>query len=129
MFRSDFLPPAAHIHAIERMKKQTPVSRSGRFAHGPGADVAAFSESISFDWRLWLRDEIIFLLGEITELQKSLVPLGEKTADVLTPGYTPLQRAQPVYSAHHALAYVEMRERDCDRLWDCWQRVNVCPLG
>ena len=48
---------------------------------------------------------------------------------MLIPGYTHLQRAQPVYLAHHLLAYVEMLERDCERLWDCHSRVNVCPLG
>jgi len=48
---------------------------------------------------------------------------------VLIPGYTHVQRAQPVYLAHHLLAYVEMLERDCERLWDCHSRVNVCPLG
>jgi argininosuccinate lyase len=199
------------------MKKISPVSRSGRFAHGPGAEVARFTESISFDrrlWRhdllgslahaamlrkigvlsraeagaitrglkaiareieagkfkwqpgledvhmnieaeltrrvpagaklhtarsrndqvaldlrLWLRDEIILLLGEIADLQRALVALGEKNAGVLIPGYTHLQRAQPVYLAHHLLAYVEMLERDCERLWDCHSRVNVCPLG
>ena len=47
----------------------------------------------------------------------------------IIPGYTHLQRAQPVYLAHHLLAYVEMLERDCERLWDCHSRVNVCPLG
>jgi argininosuccinate lyase len=62
-------------------------------------------------------------------LQRALVVLGERNADVLIPGYTHLQRAQPVYFAHHLLAYVEMFERDCDRLWDCHSRVNVCPLG
>jgi len=199
------------------MKKTSPVSRSGRFAHGPGAEVARFTESISFDqrlWRhdilgslahvamlrktgvlskaeagaiarglkiiageiaagkfrwkseledvhmnieaeltrrvpagaklhtarsrndqvaldlrLWLRDEIIVLLAEIADLQRALVSLGEKNADVLIPGYTHLQRAQPVYLAHHLLAYVEMLERDCERLWDCHSRVNICPLG
>ncbi len=199
------------------MKKSSPVSRSGRFATGPGADVAQFSESISFDhrlWRhdiagslahaamlqkiglltrsehavivrglkaiareieqgkfrwkleledvhmnleaeltrrvpagaklhtgrsrndqvaldmrLWLRDEILVLLGEIVGLQQSLVRLGEQNADVLIPGYTHMQRAQPVYFAHHLLAYVEMLERDCERLWDGLDRVNVCPLG
>ncbi len=55
--------------------------------------------------------------------------LGERYADVLIPGYTHLQRAQPVYLAHHLLAYVEMLERDCERFWDCHSRVNVCPLG
>ena len=199
------------------MKKLSPVSRSGRFADGPAAEVARFTESISFDrrlWRqdilgsvahatmlteigvltkkelraivkgldaiakeiaagkfkwkpeledvhmnieanltkrvpagaklhtarsrndqvaldlrLWLRDEIITLLREIADLQRVLVSLGEKNSDVLIPGYTHLQRAQPVYLAHHLLAYVEMLERDCERLWDCHSRVNVCPLG
>jgi argininosuccinate lyase len=69
------------------------------------------------------------LLGEIVNLQRALVVMGERNADVLIPGYTHLQRAQPVYLAHHLLAYVEMFERDCERLWDCHSRVNVCPLG
>ena len=199
------------------MSKKSPTSRSGRFASGPAADVAQFTESISFDWRLWkhdilgsmahaemlrtigvltkkectaivrgldaigkeikagkfkwlpeledvhmnieaeltkrvpagaklhtarsrndqvaldvrlwLRDEITALLKEIADLQRSLVSLGEKYSDVIIPGYTHMQRAQPVYFAHHLLAYVEMLERDCERLWDCHSRVNICPLG
>jgi argininosuccinate lyase len=199
------------------MKKTAVVSRSGRFASGPAADVAAFSESISFDWRLWkhdimgsiahaamlekigvltraelkairggleqigqeiadggfewkqeledvhmnieaeltrrvpagaklhtgrsrndqiatdirmwLRDEIAGLAGEIRALQMSLVRLGGQNATVIIPGYTHLQRAQPVYFAHHLLAYVEMLDRDHGRLTDGFQRVNVCPLG
>jgi argininosuccinate lyase len=199
------------------MKKTSPVSRSGRFASGPGADVAKFTESISFDWRLWrhdllgsmahatmlrriglltraeqieivkgleaigqeidagkfrwkseledvhmnieaeltrrvpvgaklhtgrsrndqvaldmrlwLRDELVDLAGEIRSLQKSLVALGARNAEVLIPGYTHLQRAQPVYLAHHLLAYVEMLDRDHQRLAQCFRRVNICPLG
>ena len=87
------------------------------------------NDQVALDMRLWLRDEIILLLGDIANLQRALVSLGEKNADVLIPGYTHLQRAQPVYLAHHLLAYVEMLERDCERLWDCHSRVNVCPLG
>ncbi len=87
------------------------------------------NEQVALDVRLWLRDEIVLLLGEIADLQRTLVSLGEKNADVVIPGYTHLQRAQPVYLAHHLLAYVEMLERDCERLWDCHSRVNVCPLG
>jgi argininosuccinate lyase len=87
------------------------------------------NDQIALDIRLWLRDEITLLLGDIANLQRALVTLGEKNADVLIPGYTHLQRAQPVYLAHHLLAYVEMLERDCERLWDCHSRVNICPLG
>jgi argininosuccinate lyase len=87
------------------------------------------NDQVALDVRLWLRDEINALLGEIANLQRALVSLGEKNSDVLIPGYTHLQRAQPVYLAHHLLAYVEMLERDCERLWDCHSRVNVCPLG
>jgi argininosuccinate lyase len=87
------------------------------------------NDQVALDVRLWLRDEITALLGEIAGLQRALVSLGEKNADVVIPGYTHLQRAQPVYLAHHLLAYVEMLERDCERLWDCYSRVNICPLG
>ena len=87
------------------------------------------NDQIVLDVRLWLRDEIVLLLGEMADLQRALVGLGKKNADVLIPGYTHLQRAQPVYLAHHLLAYVEMLERDCERFWDCYSRVNVCPLG
>jgi len=195
----------------------TPVSRSGRFTGGPGEDVARFTESISFDWRLWrhdihgslahaamlqrigvlsraelkaiekglvaiakeieagkftwkpeledvhmnieaeltrrvpagaklhtarsrndqvaldvrmwLRDEVIDFSGELRDLQRALVELGERHASVIIPGYTHLQRAQPVYLAHHLLAYVEMLDRDFGRLRDCFNRLNVCPLG
>lgn len=87
------------------------------------------NDQVALDVRLWLREEITALLGETVGLQRALVALGEANADVLLPGYTHLQRAQPVSFAHHLLAYVEMLERDCERLWDCYSRVNVCPLG
>jgi argininosuccinate lyase len=199
------------------VKRQFPVSRSGRFSDGPGADVAQFTESVSFDWRLWeqdilgslahaamlqkigvlskaellqiesalndiareicedrfpwnpasedvhmnieeeltlrtiagaklhtgrsrndqialdmrmwLRDEIIELSRTLRALQAALLALARKYSEVVLPGYTHLQRAQPVFFAHHLMAYMEMFERDCGRLVDCFHRVNVCPLG
>jgi len=205
------------FRVIERMKNKSPVSRSGRFARAVSADVAQFTESISFDWRLWrhdilgsmahaemlhkigvlkknelhaivrgldqigkeikagkfkwkreledvhmnieaeltkrvpagaklhtarsrneqvaldvrmwLMDEIIELALELRDLKEALVELADKNSDVIIPGYTHLQRAQPVYFAHHILAYVEMFERDHDRLDDCYLRMNVCPMG
>ena len=87
------------------------------------------NDQIALDMRLWLREEITALRLAIQGLQAALVELGEKYADVVIPGYTHLQRAQPVYLAHHLLAYVEMLERDQGRLQDCHARANVCPLG
>ena len=88
------------------------------------------NDQVALDVRLWLRDEITALLGEIAGLQRALVCARRETMPTcIIPGYTHLQRAQPVYLAHHLLAYVEMLERDCERLWDCHSRVNVCPLG
>ena len=87
------------------------------------------NDQIALDIRLWLRDEIVALINEVGGLKRSLVELATKYEDVIIPGYTHLQRAQPVYFAHHLLAYVEMLERDDERMAECLGRVNVCPLG
>ena len=87
------------------------------------------NDQVALDLRLWLRDELMNLSEELRGLQEALVNLAEKHAAVLLPGYTHLQRAQPVSFAHHLLAYVEMIERDRARLLDAFDRVNVCPLG
>jgi argininosuccinate lyase len=87
------------------------------------------NDQVALDMRMWLRDEIVGLTQEIRVLQKALVELGVKNAGQLMPGYTHLQRAQPVYFAHHLLAYVEMLARDRERIGDCLKRVNHCPLG
>jgi argininosuccinate lyase len=87
------------------------------------------NDQVALDLRLWLRDEIIALGEEVRDLQRALVELGARHPAVVIPGYTHLQRAQPVYFAHHLLAYVEMLERDYERLGDCFRRANVCPLG
>src|SRR5206468_6624300 len=60
---------------------------------------------------------------------KAFAGLGEANSAIIIPGYTHLQRAQPVYFAHHLLAYVEMLARDQERFRECLARVNVCPLG
>jgi len=87
------------------------------------------NDQVALDVRMWLRDEIVYLRHELRLLQRALVELGDKNFGVVIPGYTHLQRAQPVLLAHHLLAYVEMFARDQERLRDCFCRVNVCPLG
>lgn len=87
------------------------------------------NDQVALDMRLWLRDETLALESELRALQRALVRLAEENPTVVVPGYTHLQRAQPVLFGHHLLAYVEMLERDRDRLADSLERVNVCPLG
>ncbi len=87
------------------------------------------NDQVALDMRLWLREQIVELRNEIRLLQRALVEFGEREWEVAIPGYTHLQRAQPVFLAHHLLAYVEMLARDGQRLRECFVRVNVCPLG
>jgi argininosuccinate lyase len=80
------------------------------------------NDQVALDLRLYLRAECSRISGQIREMQKALVELATRHEAVIIPGYTHLQRAQPVYFAHHLLAYVEMLERDLDRLRDCRRR-------
>ena len=87
------------------------------------------NDQVALDLRLYLRDECDAISELLRELQRSLVGLAERNKDIIIPGYTHLQRAQPVYFAHHLLAYVEMLDRDLGRVADCRKRINVLPLG
>ncbi|MCW5666209.1 MAG: argininosuccinate lyase [Piscinibacter sp.] len=87
------------------------------------------NDQVATDVRLWLRDEIDGLAALLGELQRALVDLAEKNAEVILPGFTHLQVAQPVSFGHHLLAYVEMFARDAERLADVRRRTNRLPLG
>ncbi len=87
------------------------------------------NDQVATDIRLYLRDECDALGEFVRALQCALVELGTRESAVIIPGYTHLQRAQPVFFAHHLLAYVEMLERDRGRIADARKRLNVLPLG
>lgn len=87
------------------------------------------NDQVALDLRLYLREEADALAAALRAMQRALVALGARHAEVIIPGYTHLQRAQPVYFAHHLLAYVEMFDRDHGRLLDARRRLNVMPLG
>ncbi len=87
------------------------------------------NDQVATDVRLWLRGEIDAISGLLVELQRSLLSVAQKNVDVILPGFTHLQVAQPVSFGHHMLAYVEMFARDADRLQDVRKRVNYLPLG
>lgn len=87
------------------------------------------NDQVALDMRLYLREESKKVQRLIKELLCVLLTLAEKHAATIMPGYTHLQRAQPVTLGHHLLAYVCMLIRDCERLSDAQKRANVCPLG
>jgi len=87
------------------------------------------NDQVALDIRMYLRDEIAKIHELLAALQKVLVGLADRHRDVVLPGYTHLQRAQPVLFGHHLLAYYEMFQRDRGRLEDCFRRLNMMPLG
>lgn len=87
------------------------------------------NDQVALDIRLYLRDEVDSLCGEIADFQRALVGLAARHDTAIMPGFTHLQHAQAVLFAHHLLAYVEMFARDIERLRDCRKRINVMPLG
>ncbi|MDK2821310.1 MAG: argininosuccinate lyase [Clostridia bacterium] len=87
------------------------------------------NDQVTLDLRLYLKDEINSIKDLLTGLQRVLVDIASEHIDTILPGYTHLQKAQPVTLAHHLLAYFEMFYRDYQRLNDCLERVNILPLG
>lgn len=87
------------------------------------------NDQVATDFRLLARDACGIIIGNLIELRTALLELARRHETAIMPGYTHLQRAQPVLLAHHLLAYFEMLDRDEQRLWSCQARLNVLPLG
>ena len=87
------------------------------------------NDQVATDLKLWVRDALDEIDGLLVGLQRAFVARGQSDLDVILPGYTHLQRAQPVLATHYWLAYCERFERDRSRLADCRRRLNVLPLG
>ncbi|MBR5730472.1 MAG: argininosuccinate lyase [Firmicutes bacterium] len=87
------------------------------------------NDQVALDMRLYLRDEADEISGLIRDLMKALAGQAEQHTETIMPGYTHLQRAQPINFAHHLLAYVQILKRDLGRIADCRARMNVSPIG
>ena len=87
------------------------------------------NDQVALDLRLYVKDELNIIIDMLYELLGVIVKLSEENVDTVMPGYTHLQRAQPISFAHHLLAYAEMFKRDVSRLKDCIARLNYSPLG
>ena len=87
------------------------------------------NDQVATDLKLWVRDAIDAIEHRLEELQRAFLRRAERERDIVLPGYTHLQRAQPVFAAHYYLAYIEKLARDRDRLADCRRRASSLPLG
>ena len=87
------------------------------------------NDQVAVDLRLYLRHEIAAIKGQILDLQQAIIDQAKEHQETVMPGYTHLQRAQPISFAQHLLAYGAMLSRDVTRLEDCGKRMNECPLG
>ncbi|MCL2016566.1 MAG: argininosuccinate lyase [Defluviitaleaceae bacterium] len=87
------------------------------------------NDQVALDLRLYARSEIIDTMNSLLDLQRVILEVAEKHTETIMPGYTHLQRAQPITLAHHLMAYLEMFSRDESRLHDCFLRTNFSPLG
>ncbi len=87
------------------------------------------NDQVALDVRMFLRDATVRIIQQLVRLQLVLVTLAKDYIDIVMPGYTHLQRAQPVLFSHHLMAYYEMVARDIRRFEDCHKRINVMPLG
>ncbi len=87
------------------------------------------NDQVVTDMKLWTREAIDRIDSLLADVQKAFLTLAGKAGDLVLPGYTHMQRAQPILAAHYCLAYVEKFQRDRERLQDCRKRVNILPLG
>jgi argininosuccinate lyase len=123
--RFEFKPELEDIHMNIEARLIEKVGEVGGKLH----TARSRNDQVALDMRLFTRDAIAQSIAGIRGLQKALVTLAEANKDTVIPGYTHLQRAQPVLLAHHLLAYFEMLQRDADRFRCCRERTDVLPLG
>lgn len=118
-------PNAEDIHTFVEGELTARVGAAGKRLH----TARSRNDQVALDIRLYLRKACDDLYAQLTELISVLCKKAEQYADAVMPGYTHLQRAQPITFGHHLLAYAEMLLRDKERLQDAKKRMNVCPLG
>ena len=120
-----FDPTAEDIHMFIESVLTERLGEVGKRLH----TARSRNDQVALDLRMYLRGQIDVIVGLIKSLIKVLVKKAEENLDTVMPGYTHLQRAQPITFAHHLMAYVEMFKRDMVRMFNCFSLMNECPLG
>ena len=118
-------PAAEDIHMFNEAELTRRIGDAGKRLH----TARSRNDQVALDLRLWLRKEIGNIRSLVAELIRAICHKAQDSRDAIVPGYTHLQRAQPIVFAHHLLAYGMMLERDLGRLSDAAKRVNISPLG
>lgn len=121
----EFRPELEDIHMNIESALTARIGAAGAKLH----TARSRNDQVALDVRLFCRTETARILDGVRGLQRALLSCARSHSDAVVPGYTHLQRGQPVLFAHHLLAYLEMLERDAERLRDCHRRINVMPLG
>ena len=119
----DFDAEDIHMYIESELTKR--LGNTGKKLH----TARSRNDQVALDIRMYLKDEIVSIVDLIKKLIKILLVKSEENLETVMPGYTHLQRAQPITFAHHIMAYVEMLMRDIERLQDTYKRTNVMPLG
>lgn len=120
-----FDPNAEDIHMFVEQVLTERLGDTGKRLH----TARSRNDQVALDIRMYLRDEIMVIIPMLKNLAETLCKIAEENTDTVMPGYTHLQRAQPITLAHHLMAYANMLVRDIDRLADTYKRMNVMPLG
>ena len=120
-----FDPKAEDIHMFVEAELTKRLGSTGKRLH----TARSRNDQVALDIRLYLRDEIAEIRALVLELAHTLCSMAQEHTETIMPGYTHLQRAQPITFAHHLLAYAQMLARDLERLDDTAKRMNECPLG
>ncbi len=123
--RFRFRPELEDIHMNIESALTARIGEAGKKLH----TARSRNDQVALDMRLYLKEETVRIIRLMTDFQRALVAAATRNLDVVMPGYTHLQRAQPVLLAHHLLAYVEMFQRDKERFEDSMKRLDVLPLG
>ncbi len=118
-------PNAEDIHMFVEQVLTERLEDTGKRLH----TARSRNDQVALDIRMYLRDEILEIISMTRELAETLCTIAEDNLDAVMPGYTHLQRAQPITFAHHLMAYANMLVRDLGRLADTYKRMNVMPLG
>jgi argininosuccinate lyase len=121
----DFSVSLEDIHMNIEARLSAAIGEAGKRLHTGRSR----NDQVALDIRLYLRDEIVAIADYLDQIVAALIFQAERNIDVIMPGYTHLQTAQPILFSHHMLAYVEMFTRDRGRMLDCRQRMNFLPLG